>query len=446
VTLAARSRGGAALLAAMIFSGLACNNTPAFSPDAAATAVAATVAALVPPTPSPEVPATVEEHGLPSAEPAAPSPELRLAYTDAGNVDFLTGAGPATVLTASGSVEQIRLSDDGSVIAYTRRPVVDEPVELRAVHSDGTGDVLLMGPSDFDALYPLAGARHHDLSEFEFLPGTHVLLLNTRSTFEGPGLAKHDDMLRIDVDSLARTMLLAPGSGGDFVPSPDGRYLALSRSDLVEILLADGSPSGSGTIAYDPVITYSEYAYYAQPVWNSDSTAIALAIPSRDPLAPSTSGSIWRLPVGAPATLVATLEGQFFLMTSYAPLVSPDLAKVVFTRPTTTPNVVELYRSAVDGSGETLVGEFGAWMGWSPDSAHFVYGAADPTGLLLADASGASTPLVVGTDLRWYTPADFLYLSGSMGGWTIERGAIGSAPSGLASPGGDFVDYDFTYR
>jgi hypothetical protein len=414
--------------------------------DAVQTAIAATVAAISPPTATSAVPPTPEEHTLPTEAPTVAAPELMLAYTDGGNVAFLAGSGPAALLTAGGSVEQVRLSDDGRKIAYTRRAAVDQPVELRAVNSDGSGDALLMGPADFDALYPLDGALHHDLYEFDFVPGTHLLLLNTRSIFEGPGLATHDDLLQIDGDTLARTMLLAPGTGGHFTPSPDGRYVALSRPDAVEVRLIDGSPSGSGVIAYDPVITYSEYAFHALPVWNPASTMVAVAIPSQDPLAPTTTGSMWQLPVGAPPTLVSTIDGQFFLMSAYGPLVSPDLTQVVYSRPTTTPNVSNLYRAAVDGSGETVLGNYTAWMGWSPDSAHLVYSSGDATNLLVADLAGAATPLVSGTELRWFSPEAFVYLSGSIGAWTLARGSIAGAPMALASPVGDFVDYAFAYR
>jgi len=433
------------LLTAALAAG-ACAGSPTFSPGDAATAVAATVAAMsVPATAAGALP-TAEEHALPTELPTAGAPELVLAYTDGGNVAFLAGAGPASHLTAGGGIEQVRLSDDGRKIAYTRRAAVDQPVELRAVNSDGSEDSLLMGPADFDALYPLDGALHHDLSEFEFIPGTHLLLVNTRSIFEGPGLAKHDDLLRIDSDTLARTMLLAPGTGGDFTVSPDGRYLALVRPDAIEIRLADGSPSGSGVITYEPVITYSEYAYYAQPVWNPGSSMIGVAIPSSDPLAPATTGSTWQLPVGAPATLVSTISGQFFLMSAYSPLVSPDLSQVAYSRPTSTPNVWNLYRASVDGSGETLLGTYNVWMSWSPDSAHLVYSSGDPMSLLLGDRAGGSAPLVSGTELRWFSPEAFVYLSGSMGAWTLQRGGLGAPSTLLASPGGDFVDYDFAYR
>jgi hypothetical protein len=66
--------------------------------------------------------------------------------------------------------------------------------------------------------------------------------------------------------------------------------------------------------------------------------------------------------------------------------------------------------------------------------------------LQLGDLTGGVTPLVSGTDLRWFSGEEFVFLSGSMGHWTLNRGGIGTAPAPLASPGGDFVNYDFAYR
>jgi len=241
-------------------------------------------------------------------------------------------------------------------------------------------------------------------------------------------------------------MLLAPGKGGDFTASPDGRFLAIVRPDTVELTNVDGTPTGSGVISYTPVMTYSEYAYYAEPVWSGDSSAVAAAIPSADPLAPAPTGSVWRLTVGGGPSLLGTIPGQFLFASGPAPYVSPDLAKVGFGRPTSSPDVSNLYWAAVDGTGETVVGPFSQWMGWAPDSVHFVFNAGAPLTLTLGDTAGGSAPPVTGTDLRWFNATEFIYLSGAMGAWTIHRGGLGLAPIPLASPAGDFIAYDFAYR
>lgn len=440
------------VLALVASAGLAACTTPGgFSADEAATAIAATVSALVtpsvPPTAAAEPP-TPEAHTLPTATPPTRPPSLTVVFTDGGNVAVVRDSGPPSVLTSAGRVETVKISDDGAKIAYSRRPVEGDPVELHIINADGTGDVVAMAPADFDALYPLDGALHHDLFLFGFLPGTHQLLLNTRAIFEGPGLAKHDDLIRIDADTLARTMLLAHGTGGDFTPSPDGRYLAITRPDAIEIRTTDGGPSGSGTIAYPPVITYSEYAYYALPVWRPDSAALGSAIPSADPLAPATSGAVWNLPLGGSASPVSTISGQFFLIGGgNASLLSPALDRVAFPRVTTTPNIWTLNLANASGAGEILVatGDI-TWEGWSPDGAHFVFGLGGPMNLQLGDVTGSFTALTTGTDLRWFSSTGFVYLSGSSGAWTLMRGGIGVPSMPLASPAGSFISYDFAYR
>ena len=429
----------------------ACGPAATYSVEDVATAVAATVEGLGKSPPemasaSPEAGPLGEPSATPAPTTSAP-PVLRVAYTDGGNVAYYVEPGPAVFLTSSGFVESVVVSDDGEKIAYTRRPSLDDPIELHLVNADGSGDTQVMGPADFDALYPLSGALHHDLFQFDFLPGTHRLLFNTRSTFEGPGLAKHDDLIQIDADTLGRTMLLAPGSGGDFTASPDGRYLAITRPDTIDILRADGAPTGSGVINYSPVITYSEYAYYAQPVWAPDSMSIGAAIPSSDPLAPSTTGSVWRLPVGGSPSLVSTISGQFFLFgTGSEPLLSPDLSLVAYTRPTTAPNIWGLFVASSNGTSENLMASADlSWAGWSPDSLHIVYSLGAPLNLQLGDLSGASTPLTTGTRLQWLNPAEFVYLAGSAGAWSLQRDGIGTAGTTLATPSGDSVDYDLAY-
>ena len=371
---------------------------------------------------------------------------LRIVYTDGGNVWIIDGANPPLQLTSSGLVEQVRISDDGLKAAFTRRPAPDSPVEMRAVNHDGTGETTLLTPAQFDALYPLGGALHNDLSQFEFAPGTHDLLFNTRGLFEGPGLAKHDNVLVVDADTGILDEILAPGSGGDFTASPDGSQLAVVRADSVDLINIDGTNHRVGLVSYTPVITYSEYQYYATPVWRQDSTEVGLVIPSPDPLTPPLSGLVWRIPAvaGSPASL-PPISGQFFLFgVGHEPLLAPDLARVAFTRETATPNVWDLIIANPDGTGESPVttGDL-VWAGWAPDGVHFAYSVGGPMNLQLGTVGGASAPLSVGTGLRWIDATDYLYLSGSSGAWTLQHGTVGSGSVPVVSPAGSFVQFDF---
>jgi hypothetical protein len=377
--------------------------------------------------------------------PAGAASVLRIVYTDGGNVWILDGANPALQLTAGGLVEDVRISDDGLKVAFTRRPAADSPVELRSVNHDGTGETTLLTPAQFDALYPLGGALHNDISLFDFVPGTHDLLFNTRGTFEGPGLAKHNNVLVVNTDSGVLDELLAPEFGGDFTPSPDGTQLAIVRPNEVDLINVDGSNHRVGLVGFTPIITYSEYQFYPIPVWLEDSSAFGLVIPSSDPLNPPYTGVVWEVPAGAgTASAHPAISGRFFLFGGHERLLAPDLGHVAFVRETATPNIEDLFVAAADGTGEALV-TTGAiqWEGWAPDAVHFVYSLGGPMNLQVATIGGASLPLAVGTDLSWINATEYLFLSGAMGGWTLQKGTLGGGSAPLVSPAGDFVRYDF---
>jgi hypothetical protein len=434
---------------ALALAVLACALPPTVptDPKGVEDAVAATLTALAggagpSPTDTPEPTVSPEPGG--GGPPGAPV--LRVVYTDGGNAWIIEGANPPLQLTSSGLVENVRLSDDGLKIAFTRRPAIDSPVELRSVNHDATGEAVLLTPAQLDALYPLGGALHNDLSQFEFVPGTHDLLFNTRGIFEGPGLAKHDNVLVIDTDTGALDELLAPGSGGDFTASPDGAQIAVVRPDEVDLINIDGGNHRVGLVSYTPVITYSEYQYYVVPIWRPDSLEVGLVVPSSDPLTPPLSGTVWRIPAGGgTATSLPTINGQFFLFgVGNRALLAPDLAHVAYTRATVTPNVWDLYTANPDGTGEALVatGDI-VWAGWSVDGLHYAYSNGGPMNLQVGTVGGASFPLIVGTDLRWINATDYLFLSGSAGAWTLQRGTLGAGAVPLVSPAGQFVQFDF---
>jgi hypothetical protein len=443
--------GSRLLLVLVLAAALAaCSQVPAEPPsvDSMATVVAATLSALAPASvSSTEVPSVATPPEPSPAAPASP-PIVRVAYTNAGNIWLAEGDAPPVQLTSSGAAENVWISDDGQKVVFTRRPAVDGPVEIRAVNRDGSGEALLAASDAWNGLYDHASFVFNDLQNMGFVPGTHRLLLNTRGVPEGPGLARFNDLLQLDADSGALTSLRAPEAGGDFLVSPDGQKLALIQHDHISLLTISGSDLRPSAITFAPVITYSEYLYHPAGQWTPDSSAVGFAIPSSDPLAPDPSGTIWRLPAdGGPAISLATIPGGFFFTQSNTTALSPDLAWVAFQRDTTTTNVRNLILAHADGTGEAIVatGQL-FWGGWSPDSTHYAYGQDAPMNLQLGALGAPATALGSGTQFRWVNESMYVYLSGTAGAWTLMRGSIGSPAVALASPSGDFVSYDLTYR
>ena len=441
---------GKQLLITVLALALAACSTPsgdAPSLEAMATQVASTLTAMAPAahgaTESPPTAAVPE----PTAAPPAAPPLLRIAYTNAGNIWLAEGDAPPVQLTTSGSAEQVCISSDGQKIAFSRRPAADGPAEVRAVNRDGSGEAVLAAAGVWNGLYPTDGLLFNDLHQFDFIPGTHQLLLNTRGVPEGPGLMRYNDLLRLDADSGALTTLRAPEAGGGFLVSPDGLKVAIIQHERISLASIDGTPIRSDAITFPSVITYSEYLYHPVGQWTADSSAIGFAIPSADPLAADTSATVWRLPAdGGPAVIITTIAGDFFFTQSGVPALSPDLAWVAFQRNTTATNIRNLIVARSDGTGEAIVATGQpSWVGWSPDSSRFVFGLDDPMNLQLGAPGAAATPLASGTRFRWVDASTYVYTSGRAGAWTLMRGSVGAPSVAIASPAGDFVDYDTAY-
>lgn len=421
---------------------LACSLPSAEEVGNVATSVAATLTAVA----SGVTPSGPGATATDTAEPPTvtpPPPVLRIVYLDGGDVMLIEGGAPPVALTGSGDAEDVRLSDDGAKVVYTRRFGFDTGVELRSMNVDGSGDSALLTSAYLGSLYPVPPfAVGIDISSFGFIPGTHTILFNTLAIPAEVGLVKFNDLLTVDADSGAVTALLAPGAGGDFFPSPDGSRIAFSQPDAVSLIDSDGTDLMAAILPYPPVATNSEYQYYAQVTWAPDSSAAGSAIPSPDPLAPGASGAIWILDAdGATMTHLADIPGDFLRTHD---VLSPELGRVAFLRDTAVPNVRELILANADGTGESVyaTGEI-TWLGWAPYSSHFTFSFGTPMDIRLGTPGGGPVPLATGMRLRWINATQFLYLSGSFGAWTLQRGEIGAAPVPLASPAGDFIAYEF---
>jgi hypothetical protein len=435
----------------LILSLFSCNlfegspsNQDQISTDVAATLMEGSSSTETPPIAVTSLPPT----SVPATEIPPSPPTTKIVYTDTGNVWMIEGRNPPQQLTNSGFAEEVLISPDGQKIVFTRRLSTDDLAELWAINSDGSGETLLLSIDDMKSLYPSTlESKGFEIAQMAFLPGTHDLLFNTYKAFATVGAAMTDDLLRINTDSGDLARLLTPTNGGNITISPDGDRIAIIQPDRIRLANPDGSGLSGDLITYPLVITYSEFQYHAQPVWSRDSSAVGFAIPSADPLGETPSGDLWRITKdGSTVVKIATIPGDFYFTQVFSSTtLSPLLNRVAFTRETTTPNIRELYIANVDGTAETIydTGEI-SWYGWVPDGIHFVYSLSDPMVLQIGSLGEAPSSLATGRDLQWINNRDFLFLTGSIGSWTLLKGSIGMAPVPLATPAGDFISFDFT--
>ncbi len=416
--------------------------------DPVATAVAATLQAATGAAPEETAGTAAPTLGVepPSADngPGLPPGSFSLAYTSGGEAWLIEGNGPGRQLSTTGGVVQVAISSDGQRIAFARRERIDMPSEVWGVNRDGSGQALLLTSTRWNELYDHDGFLFNDLAGFDFVPGSHFLLLGTQGVPEGPGVFRYDDLLRLDADSGGLTTLLPPGQGGAFTPSPDGETVAIGRPTSIGLVDADGSDPRPDLVTFPMIITYSEYLSYPKLTWSPDSRAVGAAISSADPLAPDPSGTVWRIERdSAVASAGPAIPGNFFFTQFSATSLAPDLEQVAFGRTGTDPNTTELYLGRADGSGVGMYvsGEV-SWKGWSPDSRHFVFSQDSPMNLRLGSPASSSAPLGDGNSVEWIGPTEFILLSGGGGSWSLSLGSIGGPLVPLASPTGDYVDFD----
>jgi hypothetical protein len=367
-------------------------------------------------------------------------------------------------LTVDGGAARVKISDDGQVVAFTRGD------DLWMVKSDGTEERQLVTAEEFAAMESREAGVEVALSDFEWIPGTHILAFNTLWRIE-VGLAYNDDLHLVNADTLERTVLLPPGEGGDFYYSPDGKQVAVVTSSSISLLNADGE-NRRDVFTHAPVATHSEYRFYVRPVWATDSASLRVVLPPADSYEqPAASTGIWHIPAdGTPASLISSIR------TGWSPahlnpfLISPNLRYVahvhyersdsrslaasgVFVKDLDRSETIPCYLRADSSETVTRLAEATIY-GWSPDSQHLAFRVSVPgypTQNQISQPGGDVVPIyddvytIIDT-VHWVDANRYLFMVyGSRGQDTHEimLGEIGGPVTSLADVGRFSVDYDF---
>lgn len=421
--------------------------------DSIATSVAATLAASegeeVGPAVSPEVEATGIPELMPTntPEPTIMVPEvLKAAFTQDGDVYYWEEGSLPVMLTTIGDAVDVRISDDGSVIAFTRGPDYYHQ-ELWAINSDGGNLRQLVDLATLNSYTTDPDVESVRVYSFTFKPGTHQVAYNTQLTFLGPGLFINDDLRVVDANTAILTTIMAPGSAGNFFYSPDGSKIGLVTSTQVSVVNADGS-GRIDLLAFPMVITYSEYHYYPPLSWTEDGSAIRVVIPPEDPLAITPDVTrIWQLPAdGSPASILMTLNTVSFPLDAVS--LSANTERVAYMEEITpgSPPNLGLHLSNVDGSGDmTYATGPLKFYGWASNGVHFLYTDASPNPLIGQYGVGP-TPLASVTQLikaSWVDETRFFFESKNGINFEFWLGEVG-LPSILLNSGNGRVNFDFS--
>jgi hypothetical protein len=361
---------------------------------------------------------------------------LQVAFVKDGNVWLWQEQGETAVLTQDGGVEEVKLSDDARKVAFVRGG------SLWVVNRDGSDERRLVG-ADYLAGLSVDG-RGAALNQFDWTPGAYTIAFNSRQELEGPGLLLNDDLHRVDAITGEVTMLLGPGDGGQFTYSAGGEQIALATPGDISLVDAGGG-NRRQVLTYTPVLTYSEYQYYARPLWTPDGNELLVVIPPPDPFArPLPATSIFRLfSDGRPAHLVKTVEAMALFN---PPAISPDMTLVAYLQPVGE-NESNLMMGLLEGGEAVLYARNAqAFDGWSPDSEQFIYTAADGTkqlgrsGTAPRPLPGSPTSVV---DVRWVDGERFLFLNQTPRGWDLVLGHVDGTSEIVEAIAGFPPSYDY---
>jgi len=340
-----------------------------------------------------------------TAEPGAETDDsvpiypLKVAYVKNENAWIWTEDGGSAPLTGQGGVEDVRLSDDGQWVVFWRGS------NLWVVDSDGTDERNLTTQRDFagieisDEWAPYVNSINP--YQIAWQPDTHQLYFNTSPQSDGPGLLLNDDLWVVDVASGQLSPVLPPGEGGNFYFSPDGLQLAVVTPGRIDLMDPDGGNRREG-LSHTPVVTYSEFQYYATLSWAPDSSYFLAAIPPADPMAGDYQPtSIWSKNIDErPARLLGNLTALPGT-TSF----SPDLSHVAYQfgegithGPDSPPPGLAIAEIGPDGLGESLVysQEADSLAEWSADNISFIYTPAGLATSLRNIGTLAGDPLALG--------------------------------------------------
>jgi len=344
---------------------------------------------------------------------------LVVVFVKDGNVWIWTRRDGGKPLTSSGDVIAVRISPSSKMIAFTRQ-VDDFHAELWAIDSDGANERRLVSISALDDLsYEVrdANAVAVNPGQFEWHPDSPIIAFNTVQIFNGPGVAWVNDLRSVDARSGEILTILPPGSGGQFLYNSEGSQIAISTPTSISLVDADGS-NRRDVLVYDAVNTYSEYRFYAQPIWSPNGDFLRVAIPPSDTLAePRLPTTLWYIPTdGSLASRVGIISASPIF--SGEPIFSPDTAYIIFLREMGDPNLnmSELHVANGDGSGDFVYLKAAQIMleSWSTDSSRFVFRSGENQETQMGGLNITSSPLTDNPtgilDVKWVDAKSFIFI------------------------------------
>lgn len=347
-------------------------------------------------------------------------------------------------ITSTRDARDFTFSDDGQVAAFVRA-LTSVEMELWAVDSDGSHLRRLLSLAQLESLTSNPQSVGVEIAFIGWIAQSHTLLVQVSPAQEGIGHVEPYGEWAVDAATGAFTPYIPPEDRTPGLVSPDGQHIAIVTETSVSLMRADGSGRQDDLITY-PFIGQGDYAYIPPTRWSPDSQFLRAIIPSGDPFAPHADASFttWLIPLHGPPKALATFNG-FPLDVS----LSPNQEYVAFWKETApSSNNRELHIARFDNPMHVLyeTGILLEFLGWAPDSAHFVFWQPYTKPPLLGNICGAPEPLLDTTITGWVTWIDgerFLFATGEEASRELRLGHIDGSSIIVGPLVGDFATYHF---
>jgi hypothetical protein len=330
----------------------------------------------------------------PTPKPDMPNPAvLRVAYLKNGSV-MLWIEGKGSSQLAEVSTEQLRISDDGQVVAFLGTNFAGA-YGISVVNADGTNQRLLVGQDYLKSIQP-AG----QIVSYDFAPASHMLYFVTDQY----------DLHRVNAAvSGSPAPVFEAGKGGFFSFSPDGQWMTLYHPN--ELVLAHLDETAARVVFQYPE-DFRFTMMGPEIIWKPDSSGFYIASASGSQGSPD-SMTVWFVPVAGDPVKQMSYAGP------YGANLSPDGRKVVYLYFQHEP--IDVHVVAQDGKDTTYNSYSNVnlkFMGWTPDSQRFLLSLSKdarfdvPYLCVLGEQSVKLTDTDYANAVNWVEAQRFLFVSG----------------------------------
>jgi hypothetical protein len=282
-----------------------------------------------------------------SLSPAMPSPSapplptgmVEVVFVKDGNIQVWDEASKQTrTIVNTGDVFSVTTSDDGQVIAFLRGSWVGDVLDgyeqfaLWAMDRDGGNPRELISAQELRQWINPSERESSNFYQLGWVPQSHRLIFSgTKYIVQAEGLshAIPQGAFLVDTDKGSVTVLAEAAENLRFLPSPDGKQIALMSPSDVGFINTDGSHKRQD------VLTYAEVGLtgplFPTGVWTQDSHAFVMTGSFESDPSYNVNFTIWRIPIdGSSPEALATVTGSHPSSVTF----SPDGKSVSFLQTT----------------------------------------------------------------------------------------------------------------